>query len=201
MVNAKAVFTCLAMPTLGVALLPLCVTQATNFGVARTSCYDRTFSRLNATKWDADSSKHDPNWDVDDAADWRLLPGHILNVVSTVASLFGFWAWLFFSPHNKKHGPLSTAANMAQDLDRARAQDTILYRACSASNSPVSSCLVSGKLLCLTMAGELPSGCVGTFTKLHFIGNNTRCCSFGQFVRHVWIVHHRNESLVPSLSF
>ena len=65
------------------------------------------------TRFDVDSQHHDPEWGMDDAADWHLFPLHLFNSISIVVSLFGFWVWLFFSPHNT-----STEPDVAQDLDR-----------------------------------------------------------------------------------
>jgi hypothetical protein len=59
--------------------------------------------------FDVDSKYYDPEWDMDDAADWHLFPVHLFNSIATVMSLFGFWVWLFFSPHN---------SDVARALDR-----------------------------------------------------------------------------------
>jgi hypothetical protein len=59
---------------------------------------------------DADSLFiYNPEWDMQDAATYDLLPLHLFNSIAVVVSLFGFCVWLFFSPHMSK---------VAQNLDR-----------------------------------------------------------------------------------
>ena len=74
-----------------------------------TACYDWTFARLNVTKSDVNSQEYDPEWNMEDAADWLLFPAHLFNSISTVVSLIGLFVWLFSSPHN---------SDGARDLDR-----------------------------------------------------------------------------------
>jgi hypothetical protein len=109
---AKTFFTFLVTATLLVVLLPLFVTGTSSYGAASKVCYDR-FSPLRVAWYgDPDSDFYDADWDVDadDSATFYLSPVHLFNVISTVVSLFGFWAWMFFSPHKK--------SNEAQNLDR-----------------------------------------------------------------------------------
>jgi hypothetical protein len=106
---AKTFFTCQSVATLLVILLPLFMTNTASHGAASKECYDRNFARLNVTMFDVDSQDYDPEFDMDDAANWRLFPAHLFNSMSTVMSLFGFWVWLFFSPHN---------SDVARALDR-----------------------------------------------------------------------------------
>jgi hypothetical protein len=96
----KTFFACQAVATLSVIFLPLFFTNTASYGAAGKVCYDRTFARFNATHFNVESQHYDPEWDMDDAADWRLFPIHLFNSISTVMSLFGFWVWLFYSPHN-----------------------------------------------------------------------------------------------------
>jgi hypothetical protein len=72
-------------------------------------CYGRAFAYRNVTRFDVDSQHHDPEWDMDDSVNWHLFPVHLFNSISTAMSLFGFWVWLFFSPHN---------SDVARQLDR-----------------------------------------------------------------------------------
>jgi hypothetical protein len=107
---AKTLFTCQSVATLLVILLPLFVTNAASHGAASRGCYDRAFALRNVTRgFDVDSQHHDPEWDMDDDATFRLFPVHLFNSIATVMSLFGFWVWLFFSPHN---------SDIARALDR-----------------------------------------------------------------------------------
>jgi hypothetical protein len=99
----KTFFTCQVVATLLVILLPLFVTNTAPYGAAGKVCYDRTFTRWNVTYLDVDSQHYDPEWDMDDSADWHLFPVHLFNSIATVMSLFGFWVWLFFSPHNSEN--------------------------------------------------------------------------------------------------
>jgi hypothetical protein len=112
--HPKVLLAGLAAITACILLLPLLVTSTWSYGAASKVCFDRTFARQNVTKWDVDSQHYDPDWDMNDSAGWRLFPIHLFNSTSTVVSLFGFWVWLFFSPHLA-----------AQDLDRTR---TTAYR-------------------------------------------------------------------------
>jgi hypothetical protein len=105
----KTFFACQSVATLCVILLPLFVTNTTSYGAARADCYDMSFALRNVTMFDVDAPKYDPEWDMDDAADWRLFPVHLFNSIATVMSLFGFWVWLFLSPQN---------SDVARDLDR-----------------------------------------------------------------------------------
>ena len=115
---AKTFFTCQSVATLLVILLPLFVTNTASYGAASKECYDRTFAWRNVTKFDVDSQDYDPEWDVDDVAQWRLFPVHLFNSIATVMSLFGFWVWLFFSPHN---------SDVARALDRTCTQKKQLH--------------------------------------------------------------------------
>ena len=110
---AKTFFTCQSVATLLVILHPLFVTNTASYGAASKVCYDRTFVLRNVTNFDVDSQLHDPEWDMDDDAEWQLFPVHLFNSIATVMSLFGFWAWLFFSPHNSE---------VARALDRTCTQ-------------------------------------------------------------------------------
>jgi hypothetical protein len=105
----KTFFTCQCVATLCVVLVPLFVTSTASYGAARKACHDRAFMLKNVTNFDVDSPNYDPEWGMDDDAQWRLFPVHVFNSISTVMSLFGFWVWLFFSPH---------MADVARDLDR-----------------------------------------------------------------------------------
>ena len=51
-------------------------------------------------------------------ADRALFPFHLFNSIATVMSLFGFWVWLFFSPHN---------SDGARELDRTCTKITIAF--------------------------------------------------------------------------
>ena len=105
----KSFFACLSVVTVGIVLLPLFMTNTASYGAARKVCHDYTYMRINVTRWDIDSQVYDPEWDVEDNAVWHLFPQHLFNSISTVASLFGFWVWLFFSPH---------MSDVVRDLDR-----------------------------------------------------------------------------------
>ena len=112
--HLQTFFAGLAAITLCVFLLPLLVTGTRSFGAASEECFDRNFARLNVTNWDVDSQYYDPEWDMDDAADFRLFPVHAFNSASMAVSLFGLWVCLFFSPHLG-----------VQDLDRPRTTPSI----------------------------------------------------------------------------
>jgi hypothetical protein len=120
----KTFFTCQCIATLLVALLPLFVTSTASYGAARKVCHDYTFMRLNATKFDVDSAQYDPEWDMEDSANFDLFPQHLLNSISTVVSLFGFWVWLFFSPH---------VSDVAQDRSLRQQHKRDLDRTCTKS--------------------------------------------------------------------
>ena len=107
----KTFFTCQCVATLCVVFLPMFVTNTPSYGAASKVCHDWALMRLNVTRFDVDHQHYDPEWNMDDNAPWYLFPAHLFNSVSTVVSLFGFWVWLFFSPH---------MANVARDLDRTR---------------------------------------------------------------------------------
>ena len=128
--HKKSFFACLSVTSLCVVLVPLFVTNTLSYGAATRVCHDWTVTRKNVTRFDVDSQYYDPEWDMDDAADWHLLPVHLFNSISTAVSLFGFGIWLFFSPHERKHDPLSTAVNTAQDLDLARTETCICVFIC-----------------------------------------------------------------------
>ena len=101
---AKTFFTSLVAATLCVDLLPLFMTGTPSHGAARKACYDR-FSPLRiAWHGDPESQHHIPDWDVntEDSAGYHLFPVHLFNSISTATSLFGFWVWLFFSPHKSE---------------------------------------------------------------------------------------------------
>jgi hypothetical protein len=107
--NSVAFFACQSVATVCVVLLPLFVTNTASCGAARVVCYDRTIVMANVTSFDVDSPHYDPEWDMKDFAPWNLFPAHLFNSIAAVVSLFGFWAWLFFSPHK---------FDVAQNLDR-----------------------------------------------------------------------------------
>jgi hypothetical protein len=98
----KTFFTCQSVATLLVILVPLFVTNTASYGAASKVCYDRAFALRNETYFDVESLKYDPEWDMDDNSTWALFPAHLFNSIATVMSLFGFWVWLFFSPHNSE---------------------------------------------------------------------------------------------------
>jgi hypothetical protein len=105
----KTFFACQSVATLSVILLPMFITNTVSYGAAGKVCYDWTFARHNVTRFDVDSQSYDPEWEMDDVADWHLFPTHLFHSMSLVVSLFGVWVWLFFSPHKPY---------MAQDMDR-----------------------------------------------------------------------------------
>jgi hypothetical protein len=101
------------------ALLPLILTGTASFGAAREECHAKTVARLKAKFLDFDSPQTmrpqlERPWGIEndfgDTAGRWLLPVYSFNSISTVVSLFGFGAWLFFSPHD---------SDVAKDLDRA----------------------------------------------------------------------------------
>ena len=100
---AKTFFTCQSVATLLVIVLPLFVTNTASYGAASKVCYDRNFAWRNVTHFDVESLKYDPEWDMGDLANYHLFPVHLFNSIATVMSLFGFWVWLFFSPHNSEN--------------------------------------------------------------------------------------------------
>ena len=112
--HPQSFFAGIAAITLCVFLLPLLVTGAWSFGAASEECFERNFARKNVTRWDVNSQYYDPEWDMDDVANWHLFPLHAFNSTSMVVSLFGLWVCLFFSPHLG-----------AQDLDRPRTTPSI----------------------------------------------------------------------------
>jgi hypothetical protein len=114
----KTFFACQVVATVLVILLPLFVTNTASHGAASKECYDRAFALRNVTNFDVDSQYYDPEWDMDDDAVRALFPVHLLNSISTVMSLFGFWVWLFFSPHN---------SDVARELDRTCTEKTIAF--------------------------------------------------------------------------
>ena len=105
----KTFFTGQCVATLCVVLLPLFVTNTPSYGAARKVCHDWNFMHRNVTYFDVNSPEYNPEWGMDDNAPWDLFPVHLFNSISTVTSLFGFWVWLFFSPHMD---------DLARDLDR-----------------------------------------------------------------------------------
>ena len=109
--HAKIFFASLVAATLCVFLLPLVVTGTSSYGAASEVCRDR-FSLVRIAMYeDANSPYYDQEWDVDTTyyATEHLLPVHLFHSISTAVSLFGFWVWLFFSPHKME---------MSQNLDR-----------------------------------------------------------------------------------
>jgi hypothetical protein len=117
--RAKTFIACLSVVTLGIVLLPLIATASSSFGAARAACYDKTLTRLSGVYLDLESPYYDSDWDegrFSEYASRLLFPMHLFNSVSTLSSLFGFWLWLFFSPHNSGR----VDSNVAQDLDRTR---------------------------------------------------------------------------------
>ena len=116
--HAKSLFGALVATALGIVLvLPLAITMTMSYGAASTTCSDRFAVVRMAWYGDVDSEYYDPDWDVDgvDNASNLLFPMHLFNSISTVVSLFGFWMWLFFSPHT---------SDVAQDLDRTCTEAT-----------------------------------------------------------------------------
>ena len=121
----KTFFTFLVAATICVDLLPLFMTGTSSYGAANKVCYDR-FSLLR-TAWYADpeSQYYDSEWDVDakESATRYLFPVHLFNSISIGVSLFGFWVWLFFSPHKK--------SDAAQNLDRTCKLRCVSFRSLS----------------------------------------------------------------------
>ena len=109
LLSAKLLLLLLLLLLLRAAVLLMFVTKTPSYGAARKMCHDFTFEWRNVTYFDVDSPKYDPEWDMDDVAERDLFPVHLFNSISTVVSLFGFWVWLFFSPH---------MSNVAKDLHR-----------------------------------------------------------------------------------
>jgi hypothetical protein len=132
---------------------------------------------------------------MNDVADRVLFPAHFFNSISTVISLFGFWVWLFFSPHN---------SDVARDLDRTctKKNDCILSNITAPSTHSCFSrfFLFSGQLFCPSMAGEPPRCCRSLRAELCAIKNSKH----GSFSRKPacvgWALHDRDEPSVPSLS-
>jgi hypothetical protein len=77
----------LAIFTFCAALLPLFVAGTSSYSAARDICYDRTYTRYNATFTDKDSPAYDPEWNFDDVATRHLFPQHLFNTIATVVSL------------------------------------------------------------------------------------------------------------------
>ena len=189
----KTFFACQVVATVLVILRPLFVTNAASYGAAGKVCYDRNFAWRSDVRSDVDSRWHDPEWDMDDVADWHLFPSHLFNSISTGMSLFGFWVWLFYSPYN---------SDVARALDRTCAKKTLhffhnfthaLYYSC------ISSFSFSGQLLCPSVVGERPRCCDSVRAELCTI-RDSKCSSFsykppcidGPF-------RHRDEPSVPSI--
>ena len=84
---ARTFSTCQSVATLFAILLPLFVANTTPHGAASKVCCDRNFAWTNATRFDVKSPKHDPEWDMDGAADWRLFPLYLFSFMATVVSL------------------------------------------------------------------------------------------------------------------
>ena len=121
--HAKSLFGALVATALGIILvLPLAITWTMSYGAASTTCYDRFAVLRMAWYGNVDSDLYEPDWDVDDAgsAVYHLFPMHLFNSISTVVSLFGFWVWLFFSPHT---------SDVAQDMDRTCTETTCVSHA------------------------------------------------------------------------
>ena len=89
------------------------MTNTPSYGAARKVYHEWTFEWRNATHFDVEHQDYNPEWDMDDKAHWDLFPTHLFNSISTVASLFGFGVWLFFSLH---------MIDVARDLDRTCAK-------------------------------------------------------------------------------
>jgi hypothetical protein len=121
----KTFFACLSSATLFVTVLPLFATQTASYGAARKVCHDYVFVLYNAAYWDVESPLYDPEWDI--------FAVHLFNSISTVVSLFGFWVWLFFSPH---------MSDVARDLDRT-CTETRLPSSKHATNCHLPTLLVS----------------------------------------------------------
>ena len=104
---------CLFGVTVLVLVMPLVVTGRVSFGEAESVCYGWTYERMNlrynATGMDVEDPLYDPDWSMEDWADWTLFPQHVYNSVATCVSLVGFWVWLCFSAHKNEE---------AEHLDR-----------------------------------------------------------------------------------
>jgi hypothetical protein len=196
---AKTFFTSLVAATLFVDLLPLFMTGTPSYGAASKVCFER-FSPLRIAWYaDPESSYYEPEWDVDadDNAAMNLFPSHQFNSISTAISLFGFWVWLFFSPHKSEQ---------AKHLDR-----TCTTSACALFRDfnllTLALCnpcfrfvvILSGELLCSAVAGKPPcySDIIGG--QLRGIGIGVYYFNSHQRAREPWPVWNRNESLVPPL--
>jgi hypothetical protein len=148
---AKTFFSCQSVATLCVVLLPLFVTKTASYGAASKACYDWSFSWRNETHFDVGSQKnYDPEWDMDDSANWHLFPMHLFNSISTVMSLFGFGVWLFFSTHN---------SDVARDLDRT----------CRKKNDCIFSTIYFTRAL--TIASSRVFLAVGSYFALQWLAN------------------------------
>ena len=156
------------------------------------------------TRFDIDSQHYDPEWDMGDSAGWHLFPIHLFNSVSAGMSLFGFWVWLFFSPHYNEVG---------RDLDRTR---TKLEFPSSLNKSvpPLQTLppppppltisvglffFTSWQLCCRTMASEPRRCCISIGAELHSIRDGKDGSLPLESSRVVWPVCHRDEPSVPPL--
>ena len=124
----------------------------------------------NVTLFDVDSPKCDPEWDMGDFAETRLFPVCLFNSISAVMSLFGFWVWLFFSPHNP---------DVARDRDRTCKSRK--HFPGPISRVPFTSCiecffLFSRQSFCAAVGGELSRCCLSIRTKLRSIRSNKHGC-------------------------
>ena len=207
----KTFFTCQCVATLLGVLLPLFITNTPSHGAARKSCHDWTFMLNNATHWDVDSPDYNPEWEMEDSATFHLFPQHLYNSISTVVSLFGFWVWIFFSPH---------MADVARDLSLRQQNIRDLDRTCTKLDCisalpktrspflmlPPSSCLMisyvllySRQLFCPSVVVKPPRCCDSVRAKLRAIRNSKNGSYVGQHARDFWAVRHSDEPPVPSL--
>jgi hypothetical protein len=191
---AKTFFACQSAVTLSVVLLPLFVTNTASYGAAGEVCHDRTFAWKNATRFDVDHPRHDPEWDMGGFAEERLFPVHLFNSIATVISLFGFWVWLFFSPHN---------SDVARDLDRTCTKKERFHFFNNITHAIYYSCvscffLFSGQLFHPSVAGEPLRCCDSVRAELHAIRDGTRGSSSHEPPCNASL-RHRDGPSVPSL--
>jgi hypothetical protein len=149
--------------------------------------------RTNVTKFDVDSPSYDPEWGMEDGAEYNLFPVHLFNSISTVVSLFGFMVWLFFSPH---------MADVARDLDRTCMKPRLYLSHVLLPSSCLRMSfflLYSGQLFCPSVAGKPDCCCVIVRVKLRANSDSKLDSSFSQPDRVWWAVRYRDEPPVPSL--
>jgi hypothetical protein len=110
------------------------------------------------TRFDVDHQDYNPEWEMEDVAEWDLSPIHIFNSTSSVVSLFGFWVWLFFSPH---------MSDVARDLDRTCMKPDRVF--CTFQSTQMRNAVPSSLLSCLMMS--LFSFTVGSYFALQWLAN------------------------------